>query len=744
MKKSSFIIAAAIVFITVAGRVSTAIGQVAGERQTLPVAVVTADPSNDLYKTLTANFDGVRLCKTLDEAVALRDDVKGVMILADNYPDQRTRVSSEQAEALLASDVRIYVEYPENNDALGIAGYDGVEAMSNRRGVVVDADKLQTPLYSLLYVNGALFAAKPFDAEKVGAKDNSAWLVCAKVAGYDVAEYALSGAAPFVLLEENGRVLTAATKFSQWISARYAPYERYQTFWASVLTWLDGGAPVPKPNYEPAVSPARSRDAVLTEEDYVDAVRRNADWFFNSGFLLSDADEEAYRTRRESREYSLRPDETCDGRNGVIETFSSGTRFKPDGSQKIRFLKRADCNAETAGALALAYRATGDGRYRDAAYNLVDWLLRESSLSGGPRADVGSPQYGFLDWDDGPTTPEQYYGDDAARAILGLIEAISVLGEDGEQFQQRLLELVLANFRTTGKNGFRGNNIHAKDLDARGWKYYYDREITNFAPHFEAMLWACYLWAYEHTRWEPLLRRTKTGIALMMDAYEKGQWRWTNGLQQERAKMILPLAWLVRLEPTEQHEEWLRRIVGDVMTFQQENGGIQERLGEGRGLFGSFKSNAAYGGAEGPIIQNNGDPCVDNLYTQPFALLGLNEAARATSDETNRKEYETYLRKLTDFVVKTQQVSDVYPEFNGVWFRAFDYDKWETYGSDGDLEWGVWTTETGWTLAWLGGGVSMRVGNACVWDLSASMDLTDDFEIVKEIMLKEIVDDENE
>ncbi|MBQ9812003.1 MAG: hypothetical protein IJM54_01700, partial [Thermoguttaceae bacterium] len=148
MKKSSFIIAATIVLITVAGTVSTAVGQVAGEKQTLPVAVVTADPSNDLYKTLTANYDGVRLCKTLDEAVALRNDVKGAMILADNYPDQRTRVSREQAEALLASDVRVYIEYPENNDALGIAGYERVEAMSNRRGVVVDADKLQTPPHS--------------------------------------------------------------------------------------------------------------------------------------------------------------------------------------------------------------------------------------------------------------------------------------------------------------------------------------------------------------------------------------------------------------------------------------------------------------------------------------------------------------------------------------------------------------------------------------------------------------------
>ena len=691
---------------------------------------------------MVANFDGVKLCRSLDEAVALKNDVKGVMILADGYPEGKTRVTPEQAEALLSSEVRIYIEYPENNDALGITGYGDEKAMENARGVVVDPDKLQTPLYSLLYVNGALFPTKPFDPAKVGAEDVNAWLVAAKVAGYDVAEYALKDATPYVLLEENGRVLIAATKFSQWISARYAPYERYQKFWASVLTWLNHDDPAPVMTYKPAVSPARAKNAALSKEDYIDAARRSSDWFFNTGFLLSDTDEKAYGALRESRDYSLHVDDTCDGRSGVIETFSSGTRFNPDGSQKIRFLKRADCNGEVAGALALAYRSTGNERYRDAAYNLVNWLLRESSLSGGPRADAKSPQYGFLDWDDGPATPEQYYGDDNARAILGLIEAISVLGKDGEQFQQRLLEIIIANFRTTGVNGFRGNNIHASALETNGWRYFYDREIANFAPHFEAMLWACYLWAYEHTGWEPLLQRTKTGIALTMDAYEKDQWRWTNGLQQERAKMILPLAWLVRLEPTEQHEQWLRQMIGDVMTFQDETGGIQERLGKGQGLFGSFKSNPAYGGAEGPIIQNNGDPCVDNLYTQPFAFLGLTEAARATSNDANRKEYETYLRKLTDFVVRTQQVSDVYPEFDGVWFRGFDYDKWETYGSDGDLEWGVWTTESGWTEAWLNGCVSLRVLDVCVWELSESMDMTDDFATVKEIMLKEIADDE--
>ncbi|MBQ3822548.1 MAG: hypothetical protein II807_05810, partial [Thermoguttaceae bacterium] len=210
---------------------SAAVGQISDPKPTLNIAVVTADPSNDLYRTMTANYDGVRLCKSLDEAVALKNGVKGVMILADGYPDQKTRVTPEQAEALLSSDVRVYIEYPENNNALGITGYGGEKAMENARGVVVDADKLQTPLFGLLYVNGAIFPAKPFDAEKVGAKDNNVWLVSAKVAGYDVGEYALNGTEPYVLLEENGRVLTAATKFSQWISARYAPYERYQKFW---------------------------------------------------------------------------------------------------------------------------------------------------------------------------------------------------------------------------------------------------------------------------------------------------------------------------------------------------------------------------------------------------------------------------------------------------------------------------------------------------------------------------------
>ena len=39
-------------------------------------------------------------------------------------------------------------------------------------------------------------------------------------------------------------------------------------------------------------------------------------------------------------------------------------------------------------------------------------------------------------------------------------------------------------------------------------------------------------------------------------------------------------------------------------------------------------------------------------------------------------------------------------EFDGAFFRAFDFVKWEVWGSDADLGWGAWSIETGWTQVW--------------------------------------------
>ena len=51
-----------------------------------------------------------------------------------------------------------------------------------------------------------------------------------------------------------------------------------------------------------------------------------------------------------------------------------------------------------------------------------------------------------------------------------------------------------------------------------------------------------------------------------------------------------------------------------------------------KALFAPPKSNEAYGKDEAPLIQQNGDPLADLLYTTNFAFLGLHEAAAATGD----------------------------------------------------------------------------------------------------------------
>ena len=73
--------------------------------------------------------------------------------------------------------------------------------------------------------------------------------------------------------------------------------------------------------------------------------------------------------------------------------------------------------------------------------------------------------------------------------------------------------------------------------------------------------------------------------------------------------MILPLAWLYRVEPTEEHLDWLHFMTNELLRNQVPCGGIREELGdESKSLFGRTPSNAEYGNNEAPLIFDNGDP----------------------------------------------------------------------------------------------------------------------------------------
>lgn len=303
---------------------------------------------------------------------------------------------------------------------------------------------------------------------------------------------------------------------------------------------------------------------------------------------------------------------------------------------------------------------------------------------------------------------------------------------DTDKWDEEVVEAIMANFRTTGKLGFRGERQEEKDLQELGWKHFWERDIVHYAPHFESWTWATYLWLYDKTGYEPLLDKTKNAMRMMMEAYPN-DWVWTNGIQQERARMILPLAWLVRIDDTEEHRKWLDILVSKVLENQVESGAIREELGAGKGRFGRTLKNSEYGLHEAPLIFTNGDPIADMLYTSNFAFFSLNEAAHATGDE----RYKNAVSKLSDFLTRIQVKSDKHKDLDGAWFRAFEYDRWEYWASNADNGWGAWNTLTGWTQSWIVATQVMTAQNQSFWNLTKESKVKKHMEPTIKIMFEE-------
>jgi hypothetical protein len=539
-------------------------------------------------------------------------------------------------------------------------------------------------------------------------------IVMARVAGFDTAVYGLPDKDVHPILFERGGVLVAATKLSQFVTARYAPNGAWVPIWKTILGRLSAPRPAPPLKWTPTVRPTFAREEPLPQDAEAKAFRRGVAAYGNARLFVHPAwkhmVERAGRTN-DGVATSPKADWLLgDGKEGVLEGFSSS--IFPDGSQPIRWTLRNDCIGEVSFPLALW--SVADGRVDAAriASNLNDYIYIYSVLAKGPRADVNNPGYGLVGWSY-PGSEGVYYGDDNARSILGTIGTAGLLKTD--RWDERVLLCLLANLRTTGRLGFRGGRIDQKPLDKNGWRYYWNKDTVHYAPHYESYLWACNLWAYHKTGYKPFLDRAANAIRMTMAAYPD-QWRWTNGIQQERARMLLALAWLVRVEDTPEHRDWLRKMASEMLRFQDASGAIREELGApGKGAYGPPRSNGEYGKSEATLMQQNGDPLADMLYTSNFAFLGLHEAAAATGEPL----YLDASKKLAKFFCRIQVRSETHPELDGWWYRAFEFKRWEYWASNADAGWGAWSTESGWTQSWIAGVLGMRQQKTSLWELTA-------------------------
>jgi len=677
---------------------------------------------NDLYQVMTSQRTRFPRYSSAKEAVDAAPEGAGVLILADGYPQKTTTVNAALFDQAAKKRLRLYVEYPTllPDMKVGKPRHTQLE----RAVVVSDVFGGSLKQMRLLVIH---------DCHFVGVRAANPYLVLAKVAGYDTAVFGLKDTKPHPILFEHprGGVLVSTTKLSQFVTGRYAPKDAWQVIWKMVLGRLQPGKTIPSLNWTPTVRPTYSRDAKLAPDAAKKAVIRGIDWHTNAKMLMHKSWKDKYtgKARRGPRPESDWP--AGDGEFGVLEGVAS--KISHDGEQPVSWNLRTDSIGESSLAFALRSKIDGEKRSAAIAANLLDWVYFKSGLN---EKDPKKPTFGLTYW-----TPDNrsLYGDNSIKIILGCMGTAAVL--DTERWDEVLLGEILGNFRTSGVYGYRIGNVDYRVLLSKGWQYFWRDKARpagdvwkshhRYQPHYQAWLWSSYLWLYDKTGYEPLLERAGTAIRMMMEAYPDN-WLWTNGIQQERGRMLLPLAWLIRVDDQPQYRAWLKRLATDMQRCQDTCGAIREELGTvGKGDYRPPQSNAEYGTREASAIQQNGDPMADMLYTCNFTFLGLHEAYAATGDP----QYRQMADKLAEFFLRIQVRSEAHPELDGGWFRAFDYKKWDYWGSNADVGWGAWSIEVGWTQAWIPAVLALRELNLNLWDITRKSKIARHWQKYKELML---------
>lgn len=669
----------------------------------VPLAVC-GSPENDLCRVMANSGYMFERFDSPESAIEGARTNGSVMFLADGYPDVRMVVDAAVWEHAMAKGLRVYVEYPQSLP--GIALGEAQSTQWERVVVTGDAFGERLPKLRILMANGCRFLP-------VANVVTQPWLVAARVAGYDTAVFDLPERTYPILFEVPERKwIVATTKLSGFMTGRFAPTADWKTVWESILRRMAPEQSLTL-KWKPDVRPAYGISDPLPSAVDKSAFAAVARWYHESRLLVDASRMPAVRELLlKNAETVPTPDANAlsgDGSLGILEGYASAISW--NGAQVQRLPLRADCNSESAMVLALDWRINGQEQSRSVATNLLDYVYSPSGMCGGARGNPKHPAYGLVAWGAiSPLWEIANYGDDSARVILATAAAAASLQTD--RWDEPILRALLANLRTTGTEGFRLERIDMPDLAKLGWKHYYDGSPVVIAPHYECFLWAAFLWAYQHTHYEPFLERTKKAIKTTMECYPAG-WTWGNTV--ERAKMVLPLAWLVRVEDTPRHREWLKRISDDVIAQIQPCGALSERADK-EASWGSPKSNEEYGTAETSLIQSNSDPASDQLYTTPFAFWGLHEAYAATGDASIKAAED----KLAEYLCRIQIRAEKYPYLNGAWFRAFDYGRWDYWSASGDIGWGAWCVESGWGTAWTGALLALRVQNTSFWDFTQS------------------------
>lgn len=249
---------------------------------------------------------------------------------------------------------------------------------------------------------------------------------------------------------------------------------------------------------------------------------------------------------------------------------------------------------------AIRYRLTSEDRYQAIGLGLLDYLFNTSGAS----IDASSGSYGHvkgyasfgppcsytasasgsagtctLEQAALPRTPrpisaECYYSDDNARVNMGGLAAAALLDHDG--YDPELAKGALALLRTTGPDGYRPMTIHGTELPKLdSWKNFFAKNSKSPSenPHYIAQMWALFLLWHRISGVELFKTQALKGIGDYMSTVYCGcrnkplcdcKWEVTETITEEQIRVLLPLAWRVRIDNSTVNRDQLRGVWQDL------------------------------------------------------------------------------------------------------------------------------------------------------------------------------------
>ena len=553
-------------------------------------AVVTAAQfvQGDAQKLLLQRVDAV----SCTAAAALLPNRSGVLLLADDAPLNPAVLPDGLLGLCSERYIRVFVEYaiPTRAAALSEFGVTGRTPCPSFNRVVADPasalwnDDSNTQPLDILEPNACFFMSY---SAAPGSGAMLPHLVLAKVAGFTSAVFTLNGTKTLPVLVSPAHhpgLMLSALPLSSARRARYSPIQSWIKLWRDLLRWLmfhdrNASAAVwtDAVQWRAVVEPSFTATEPLPASATKAAVQRSLKWTHTTSGLLATPEALTVATDLGLWTQGLLkggwPSELAplsgngvkaasgNGSSGVFEAFLSAIQPRSGGglggplsTQLTRPIIRTDCVGEAAGGLAVgSWAEFSDPKAKATAKNLLDFLFFNSSAAAAwPRNDPSSAVGGTLLWGTNVQPPHAstIYADDQCRIGMAVAFAGAVMGET--RWDESLMHLVLGNVRLMNAAGYFHSSITADAVVQQGWRHFFTDTSHNENNYYQSAGRAMMLMAHVLTCDETglFLNRTKAGLASTMQAYYQRDWVCQVGLTSESARVLLPLAWLVRIEDT--------------------------------------------------------------------------------------------------------------------------------------------------------------------------------------------------